>query len=58
MDLYPYREDAKAALAESIEFIRGIDRMLTPELIVELREIIRAGDATQSTALVRRLILK
>lgn len=58
MDLYPYREDAKEALAESIEFIRGIDRMLTPDLMVELKEIIRAGDATKSTAFVRRLILK
>ena len=58
MDLYPYREDAKRALAESVAFIKGIDRLLTPELMNEIRELIKEGDATKSTALVRRLILK
>jgi xylose isomerase len=58
MDLYPYREDAKEALSESIAFIRGIDQILTPELMDELREIIKEGDATKSTAWVRRLIFR
>jgi len=58
MDLYPYREDAKGALRESIEFIKGVDRILTPDAMNELREIVKSGDATKSTAWVRKLILK
>jgi xylose isomerase len=57
MDQYPYREDAQEALRESIEFIKGLDRMLTPEAIGELREIIKKGEATKSTAWVRKKIL-
>lgn len=57
MDLYPYREDAKRALAESVEFLKGIDRLLTPERMDEIRELIKEGDATKSTAWVRKLIL-
>jgi len=58
MDLYPYREDAKEALRESIEFVKGVDRILTPDVMNELREIIKEGDATESTAWVRELIFK
>jgi xylose isomerase len=58
MDLFPYREDAKRALAESIEFIKGVDQMLTVDAINELREIIKGGDATRSTAWVRTMIFK
>jgi sugar phosphate isomerase/epimerase len=58
MDLYPYREDAKEAIRESIEFIKGVNKILTPDMMNELREIIKNGDATKSTAWVRRLILK
>ncbi len=56
MDLYPYREDAKGALRESIEFIKGVNTILTSEAMNELREIIRKGDATKSTAWVREMI--
>jgi sugar phosphate isomerase/epimerase len=58
MDLYPYREHAKEALRESIEFIKGIDRILILDVMSELREIIKEGDATKSTAWVRKLILE
>jgi xylose isomerase len=58
MDLYPYRENAKEALRESIEFIKGIDKILTPKMMNELREIIKEGDPTKSTAWVRKLILE
>ena len=50
MDQYPYRENAQAALRESIEFLKGIDRLLTADAMGELREIIKKGDATRSTA--------
>jgi xylose isomerase len=56
MDLYPYREDAKGALRESIEFIKGVNTILTPEAMNELREIIKKGDATKSTAWMRKMI--
>jgi sugar phosphate isomerase/epimerase len=58
MDLYPYREDAKGALRESIEFIKGVNTILTPEAMNELREIIKKGDATKSTAWVREMIFR
>ena len=58
MDLYPYREDAKEALSESIEFIKGVDRLLTRDAVDELREIIKKGDATKSTAWVRKMIFR
>jgi len=58
MDLYPYREDAKGALRESIEFIKGVNTILTPEAMNELREIIKKGDATKSTAWVRKMIFR
>jgi len=58
MDLYPYREDAKEALRESIEFVKGVDRILTPDVMNELRAIIKEGDATKSTAWVRELIFR
>jgi len=56
MDQYPYREDAQASLRESIEFLKCIDKLLTPDAMDELREIIKKGDATQSTAWVRKKI--
>jgi len=56
MDQYPYREDAQAALRESIEFLKGIDKLLKPDAMNELREIIKKGDATRSTAWVRKKI--
>ena len=58
MDQYPYRENAQAALRESIEFLKGIDGLLTQDGMDELREIIREGDATRSSAWVRKKIFK
>jgi len=56
MDQYPYREDAQGALRGSVEFLQGIDAMLTPHIIEEIRAVIAEGDAVKSTAWVRSKI--
>ncbi len=57
MDQYPYRENGAEAVAESILFLQGVERLLTPERINALRKVIVDGDATKSARLVRELIL-
>ena len=53
MDQYPYREDGQGALRGSVEFLMGIDAMLDPSSMSELRALVAAGDAVRSTAWVR-----
>jgi sugar phosphate isomerase/epimerase len=56
MDQYPYREDGRRAVAESVAFLRDVDRLLTPASMAELRTIIAAGDATRSARWVRQRV--
>lgn len=58
MDQYPYREDGAAAVGESVAFLQAIERLLTPERICELRNLVQAGDATRSTRWMRELLFK
>lgn len=53
MDQYPYREDAQGALRGSVEFLQGIEAMLTPQSIEEIRGVIAGGDAVKSAAWIR-----
>ncbi len=53
MDQYPYREDAQGALRGSVEFLQGIDAMLTPKGMEEIRAVIAEGDAVKSAAWIR-----
>ncbi len=53
MDQYPYREDAQGALRGSVEFLQGIDAMLTPKGMEEIRGVIAEGDAVKSAAWIR-----
>jgi xylose isomerase len=56
MDQYPYREDGQAALQSSVEFLQGIEAMLTPAAVEELRSIISRGDPIESTKFIRKLL--
>lgn len=56
MDQYPYREDAQGALRNSVEFLQGIEAMLTDSAMEELRALTARGDAVKSTAWVRSKI--
>ena len=54
MDQYPYREDGQGALRASVEFLTGVDELLTEPARAELRAIIARGDPLESTAWIRR----
>lgn len=56
MDQYPYREDGARAVAESVAFLREIEKRLTPQRCEQLRQLIASGDATHSTKWMRELI--
>jgi xylose isomerase len=53
MDQYPYREDGQGALRASVEFLGGVDRLLTDTARDELRGIVARGDPLESTAWIR-----
>jgi xylose isomerase len=58
MDQYPYREDGQAALRGSVEFLQGIEKILTASAMNELREIIARGDPIESTRWIRKTIFR
>jgi xylose isomerase len=57
MDQYPYREDAQGALRNSVEFLQGIEALLTDSAMEEIRALTEHGDAVKSTAWVRSKII-
>jgi sugar phosphate isomerase/epimerase len=57
MDQYPYRENGAKAVNESVLFLQGIERILTPERRDVIRALIAKGDATATAGFVRELIL-
>ncbi|MDQ8194754.1 sugar phosphate isomerase/epimerase [Coraliomargarita sp. SDUM461004] len=57
MDQYPYREDAAAAVGESVAFLRSVESLLTDKRMQSMRELIALGDATRSTRWMRELLL-
>lgn len=56
MDLYPYREDASAAVRESVAFLQSVEHLVNDGRREEMRELIRKGDATVSTRWMRELL--
>jgi len=56
MDQYPYREDGPGAVAESVAFLQGIERMLDACTMEEIRSLIADGDAVRSTRWLRNRI--
>lgn len=57
MDQYPYRENGAAAVSESVLFLEGVERLLTPSNRAAMRKLLVKGDATASSAFMRQLIL-
>jgi xylose isomerase len=57
MDQYPYREDGVRAVRESVRFLQGVEKLLTPQNIKTMRALVARGDATESTAFARELIM-
>ncbi len=53
MDQYPYREDGQGALRASVEFLTGLEELLTEPARAELRGIISRGDPLESTRWIR-----
>ena len=57
MDQYPYREDGKEALSESIQWIKVLDRKIESYGMEKLEQIIKNGSGTEVTRELRRLLL-
>jgi len=58
MDQYPYREDGQGAVRESLAFLQGIEKMLDTRTMEEISDLIREGNAVNSTAWFRKKIFK
>ena len=58
MDQYPYREDGKAALQGSVEFLQGLEALLDSKAKAEIRTLIANGEATEAMAWVRSRIFR
>ena len=56
MDQYPYREDAREALSESIEWIVALERKLEAFGFDRLEGLIRRGEATEIAREMRGLL--
>jgi len=56
MDQYPYRENGQAAVRESVAFLMEIEKLLTDSVAKQLRNLIAVGDATETSAFLRKLI--
>ena len=58
MDQYPYREDGQGALSESVAFLQMIESRLTDEVMAEIRDLLKAGDAVKSQRWLRQTFFK
>lgn len=56
MDQYPYREDGRRALSESIAWVMGFQKKVDANRR-RIDAVLRTGDATKSSALLRRMLL-
>ncbi|MGH7058024.1 MAG: hypothetical protein ACREFZ_09110, partial [Acetobacteraceae bacterium] len=56
MDLYPYREEGRGAVSESVAFLREIEAALDGDHCSEIDRLIAAGDATASARWVRKFV--
>jgi xylose isomerase len=58
MDQYPYREDGREAVNESIQWLHALDNIVDRMKPVEVERVIADGDATKASAMVRRYLLE
>ena len=56
MDQYPYREDGKKALAESIETVKALEKVIDKFGDEKISQLVSQGDATEITAAVRGML--
>lgn len=57
MDQYPYREDGKKAVSESIEWMVALNEVVEGIDDEEVKKVIKTGDATESSRMLRKYIL-
>jgi xylose isomerase len=57
MDQYPYREDAVAALSESVAFLRAVETKVAA-CRRRIDALLKVGDPTKSSALMREMLFK
>ena len=57
MDLYPYREDAKEAISESILCLKTLESLLDEYGLDKIRGLIEKGSATDIVREMRKIIL-
>ena len=58
MDLYPYREDAREAIAESIEWLKAIEECIDGYGFDNLKSLVKNGSATETVREVRKMFKK
>jgi xylose isomerase len=58
MDQYPYREDGKEALEESILWLKGLNKIIDSCGMESLNDLVDRGEATEISRVMRRLLLK
>ncbi len=56
-DQYPYREDGKKAVDESVQWMVALNAVMNGMEDEEVRRVIKAGDATESSRMVRKYLL-
>jgi xylose isomerase len=56
MDQYPYREDGRDALAESVAWLQGFQEKVDSNR-ADIDELLRIGEATKTSAFLRTLLL-
>lgn len=56
LDIFPYREDGRKAAAESINWIRGLKRVVERIGNENIEEVLRQDDVTKAMALVRQVL--
>lgn len=57
MDQYPYREDARDALAESVAWLKGFEKIIDRYGENKLAQLIAEGSATKISEAVRKMLL-
>ncbi|MDA3941886.1 MAG: hypothetical protein PF693_21670 [Spirochaetia bacterium] len=56
MDQYPYREDAKGAINESIRWVEGLHNKMVDFGMNRFGKLLDEGDAIESSMLIREFI--
>jgi len=57
LDIFPYREDGIRAAVESIEWIKGLKKLIEKIGKGKIREVIAKGDSTESVRMIREAVL-